>query len=140
MVKVGEINKNNEVSGGKSVRKSSGGESFSSYLSQSMGIKNQQVAGASSISVTDAIFATQMVSNEEEKEIRKKLIKRGAFLIEKLEEIRNALLLGYIDKDELINISRMVKERQVESNDQKLQEILDEIELRVEVELAKLVR
>lgn len=140
MIKVGDINKNNEISGNKSVKKTSGGTSFSSYLSQTMEVKNHQVGGTAGISVTDAIFATQMISDEEEKEIRKKLIKRGQTLIEKLEEIRDALLVGYIAKDELINISRMVKEHQIESQDPKLQEILAEIELRVEVELAKLVR
>lgn len=128
------------MSGNKAVKKASGGASFSSYLSQTMEVKNHQVGGSAGISITDAIFATQMISDEEEKEIRKKLIKRGQTLIEKLEEIRDALLVGYIAKDELINISRMVKEHQIESQDPKLQEILAEIELRVEVELAKLVR
>ena len=47
-------------------------------------------------------------------------------------------MVGYISKDELISIARMVKEKQQESSDEKLQEIMAEIELRVEVELAKL--
>ena len=103
-----------------------------------MSKKSQQVGATSGISVTDAIFATQMVGSEEEREIRKKLIKRGYSLLEKLEEIRDALLLGYMSKDKLIETARMVKEHQAESSDPKLQEIMAEIELRVEVELAKL--
>ena len=75
-----------------------------------------------------------------EKEVRRKLVKRGNALLEKLEEIRDALLCGYIDKDELIEISRMVKEKQLDTTDEKLKEIMAEIELRVEVELAKLTR
>ena len=38
--------------------------------------------------MADAIFAAQMVDADEEKEVRKKLIKRGQTLLEKLEEIR----------------------------------------------------
>ena len=60
--------------------------------------------------------------------------------MEKLEEIRDGLLAGQISKDKLIEISRMVKENRPPAQDPVLQEILDEIELRVEVELAKLTR
>lgn len=137
MIKVNDINKSSELSAGKSVRKTSG-ESFSAYLNETMGSKPQQVGGTSGISVADAIFAAQMVNGEEEREIRKKLVKRGYSLLEKLEEIRDALLLGYMSKDRLIETARLVKEHQAESADPKLQEIMAEIELRVEVELAKL--
>lgn len=68
------------------------------------------------------------------------MLKRGKNLIEKLEEIRDGLLLGSISRESLINISRMVKERRYESADPRLKEIMDEIELRVEVELAKLMK
>ena len=140
MIKINDVNKTNESSGGKGIKKTSGGESFSAYLNQTIGSKPQQVGGTSGISVTDAIFATQMINDEEEREIRKKQVKRGFILIEKLEEIRDALLDGYVSKDKLIEISRFVKEHQVESGDARLQEIIAEIELRVEVELAKLTR
>lgn len=49
-------------------------------------------------------------------------------------------MTGYIATDKLIDISRMVKEKQAETSDPKLQEIMAEIELRVEVELAKLTK
>ncbi len=138
MIKVNDISKSNELNAGKGVRKTSGGGSFSAYLNETMGTKPEQVGGTSGISVADAIFATQMVNDEEEREIRKKLIKRGYTLLEKLEEIRDALLVGYMSKDKLIETARLVKEHQAESNDPRLQEIMSEIELRVEVELAKL--
>ena len=140
MLKVNDINKTNELSQGKAVKKSGGGESFSAYLSETMKSASKPVGSASGISVADAIFATQMVNNEEEREIRKKLVKRGQNLIEKLEEIRDGLLVGYISKEELINISRILKENQIASSDPRLQELMAEIELRVEVELAKLTK
>ena len=98
------------------------------------------MTAASGVSSSDALLAIQMAGDDEEQVIRKKLLKRGKNLIEKLEEIRDGLLLGSISRESLINISRMVKERRYESADPRLKEIMDEIELRVEVELAKLMK
>ena len=81
-----------------------------------------------------------MVDDEEEKQIRKKLVKKANTLLDNLEEIRQEIIFGSVSKDKLIEISRLVKQKDVETNDEKLKEILAEIELRVEVELAKLVR
>lgn len=139
MFKVSDVNKNKELSSTKSAKKV-GGESFSSYLSESVKSESAQVSQMSNISVADAIFATQMVNGEEEREIKKKLLKKANTFIDKLEEIRDGLLVGHISKDKLIDISRMVKERQVETSDERLKSIMEEIELRVEVELAKLMR
>ena len=140
MFKINDINKSENISGNKNIKKTTGGTSFAEYLNNISNNKTQQVSGTSGISVTDAIFAAQMVNDEEERQIRQKLVKRGFSLLEKLEEIRDAILLGYISKEKLIEISRMIKEYQVESNDPKLQEIMSDIELRVEVELAKLTK
>ena len=76
----------------------------------------------------------------EEREARRKLLKHGQSLIEKLEEIRRGLLAGHISKDKLIEISRFVKDKHFQVEDDRLNEIIAEIELRVEVELAKLMR
>ncbi len=140
MIKINDINKTNELNGTKNVKKTTGGPSFSSFLNETMSAKQQQVNGMGNISVADAIFATQMINDEEEREIRKKLVKRGNQLIDKLEDIRDGLLLGYITTDKLIEISRTIKEKQFETNDERLKEIIAEIELRVEVELAKLMK
>ena len=134
MIKINDINKSNDISGTKGSKKISNGSNFADFLNVTNN-KPQQIAGTS-----DAIFATQMISDEEEKQIRKKLVKRGTILIDKLEEIRDALLVGYIEKENLIEIARLIREQKVESQDPKLQEIIAEIELRVEVELAKLTK
>ncbi len=138
MIKVNDINKTNELSGTKNVRKTSGGESFSAYLNETLAARSEQVGASAGVAVTDAIFAAQMAGSDEERAIRRKLVKRGYSLLEKLEEIRDALLMGYMSKDKLIETARLVREHSAESTDPKLQEIIAEIELRVEVELAKL--
>ena len=108
MIKINDVNKVNDLKTAKTP-KASGGESFSVYLKETMKPQAAPVGPGGAISVADAIFAAQMVDADEEKEVRKKLIKRGQTLLEKLEEIRDGLLMGYISRDRLIEISRLVK-------------------------------
>ena len=138
MLNVREINKTTELSTGKT-KKAGSGESFASYLQDVNKPENRMVSASAGISGADAIFAAQMINDEEGRERRRQALKRGYNLLEKLEEIRDGLLMGYISKDKLIEISRFVKEKDIQSSDPKLQEIMQEIELRVEVELAKLM-
>ena len=140
MISIRDINKTKGLTSASKAKKSSGGESFSSYLGAAMGKGSEAVSQSSNISVANAIFATQMVDSDEEKEIAKHLIKRGNSLLEKMEEIRDGLLIGEISKDKLIEISRFVKDRRFETQDERLKDIIDEIELRIEVELAKLMK
>ncbi|MBQ8436596.1 MAG: flagellar assembly protein FliX [Alphaproteobacteria bacterium] len=48
--------------------------------------------------------------------------------------------MGYIAREKLIEISRFVKDNKNITDDAQLNEIISEIELRIEVELAKLTR
>ena len=136
-MKVNDINKSSEIASGK-VRKNTGGADFASFLKTANTTQSSPVSGMTNVSSLDAIFATQMVDGVEERERRKKMIKRGKNLLDKLDEIRSALLVGYIAKDKLIEISRLVKEQKTMCEDERLLNIIAEIELRVEVELAKL--
>ena len=140
MFKVDNIKKTSDSVKTRSTKSVSSGENFADYL-KSSGINNKnEVSGSSSISGVGAIFAAQMVDDEEERQIRKKLVKKANTLLNNLEEIRQEIIFGSVSKEKLIEISRLVKQKDVETNDEKLKEILAEIELRVEVELAKLVK
>lgn len=139
MFKVNDVNKAKDLAPGK-VKKNTGGADFSSYLKGTAKSGNAPISGMSGIAVADAIFAAQLADGVEERERKKKQIKRGFTLLDKLEEIRQALLGGYISVDRLIEISRFVKEQGTTGSDPRLNEIIAEIELRVEVELAKLTK
>lgn len=140
MIKVNDINKAGDLGASSKAKKASDGDSFSLYLKETMKPSSSPVGGSAGISVSDAIFAAQMVNGEEEREKRRQMLRRGDTLLEKLEEIRDGLLLGYISKDKLIEISRYVRETKINTADEKLAELIGEIELRVEVELAKLMK
>ena len=54
-----------------------------------------------------------------------------------VEEIRTGLLLGAIPKSQLQDLARVAKETRESSVDPALGDVLDDIELRARVELAK---
>ena len=140
MFRIDDIRKSTELAKGKSTRKVSTGESFSEYLKMSSAQEGNNIQNTTAMTSADAIFAAQMVDGEEERQKKQKLLKRSYGLLDRLEEIRDGLLLGSISKDKLIEISRMVKNKNIKCDDEKLREIMEEIELRVEVELAKIMR
>ncbi|MBB4286367.1 flagellar assembly protein FliX [Roseospira goensis] len=71
---------------------------------------------------------------------RGRLVRHGEEMLDRLEEIRLGLLLGAIPKDRLMDLARMVRAKREQGPDRQLDALLDEIELRAEVELAKLAR
>lgn len=94
------------------------------------------VAGLGGILAAQAVDpATGEKPNYEE---RKRRARRGEEILERLEEIRRGLLLGSIPKDRLATLARLVREKRERGADPLISQLLDEIELRAEVELAKL--
>ncbi len=122
----------------KTDKSASGG--FAEKLAETFDATEDAHAVETSSAVTgiDALLATQAVGDALEQEHRRRLIKYGEDLLDKLEEIRHGLLLGAIPKDRLIALAQMVRTRRESIADPRLAAILDEIELRAEVELAKL--
>jgi hypothetical protein len=69
---------------------------------------------------------------------RRRAVQRGNTLLDRLDDIRIGLLTGSLPRGQLETLRRMAQERDDLGNDPQLAAILDEIELRVAVELAKL--
>ncbi len=64
----------------------------------------------------------------------------GESVLDRLEEIRHGLLIGAIPKENLAGLAQTMRAQRRKSSDPKLNEIIEEIELRAEVEIAKLTR
>lgn len=92
------------------------------------------------LSGIDALLLVQAVDDSTEREARKRLLRRGEDILDKLEEIRHGLLLGTLPKEKLTELVDMVRSRREACQDPRLAALLDEIELRAEVEIAKLSR
>ena len=95
---------------------------------------------AAPVTTVAGVLAMQSVDPDAEAspEERKRRAQRGYELLERLEEIRRGLLIGAIPKDRLADLAQMVRQRREKGADPVISKLLDEIELRASVELAKL--
>ncbi|PWR19791.1 flagellar assembly protein FliX [Zavarzinia compransoris] len=92
-------------------------------------------AGVGPLGGISALFALQEVDADGE---RKRAARRGNDLLDRLEELRLGLLLGHVSRDRLEDMLALVRSRQEQFTDPRLAAVLADIELRAEVELAKL--
>ena len=118
--------------------KSAGGGFAESLASLDQAEESQGVDAPAAVGGIAALLATQGVGDALEREARKRMVDYGTDLLDKLEELRHGLLMGAIPKEKLIALAQMVRSRRDMPSDPHLSELLNEIELRVEVELAKL--
>ena len=100
--------------------------------------ESQGVESPAAVSGIAALLVTQGVCDSLDREARKRAVDYGNDLLDKLEELRHGLLVGFLPKERLISMAQMVRSRRENISDPHLSELLNEIELRVEVELAKL--
>ena len=112
----------------------SGEGRFAEALSQDSTATGANAAKA--VATVDNLFILQEVV--EDLNGRRRAVKRGDSMLDRLDDIRIALLTGSLPRGQLESLRRMAKERDDLLNDPQLQSVLDEIELRVAVELAKL--
>lgn len=125
----------------KKSRKSSGGDG-ASFASKISGSEVSESSSSTSVGATnplaniDALLTLQEAPTSTEG--RSKGLHRANLMIEALEELRRGLLLGRIPMNKLQALAMAARERKETMNDPALLEILLQIELRAEVELAKL--
>lgn len=113
--------------------------SFSDILSaaQSEGASNSAEAGEIAPSAgLGNLLALQEISEEERK--RERLVKKGKLMLDALESLRQQLLIGEIPAHMMQELAHDLGAQKAEISDPHLLEIIEDIELRVAVELAKL--
>ena len=121
------------------VKPSSGSRGVKSSNFDSLLISEQKidpVASTNRISSVDAVVGMQEITDDNKDERGAK--NRANLILDKLEDIRMGLLLGEIPKSNLEELSKVLKVARENSVDSKLLEIIDDIELRAKIELAKL--
>jgi hypothetical protein len=69
---------------------------------------------------------------------RRRAVKRGEDILDRLDDLRHGLLIGAFSVSKLDNLLGMIRRQQTSVSDPKLREILADIEVRAAVELAKL--
>ena len=127
----------NGVSTPASTRTTRSASGFS--LGQAPAAASPSAATASSatggVSDVSALMALQGIEGPLEK--RRRAIRRGGGLLDRLEELKLALLTGDADEGSLDQLARTLREERTDDGDEGLSALLDQIDLRASVELAK---
>ena len=103
-----------------------------------------ETSQASSVSATrgvmgvEALLALQDVGGPLER--RRRAVRRAGRILDVLDEIKVALLEGALSSADLDRLRRAVRDERERTEDPTLEAVLDEIELRAAVEVAKLER
>ena len=139
-MKVSDIGGNKDISAAKRKKKADGhGSEFADEL-RNAASTTSGASGPSGVASIGGIFAVQEMPDAGEGRSRGLLRRYGTDLLDELEGIRHAILAGVVSKDRLQAMAQKMRQKRAESADPKLNEIIDEIELRAEVEIAKLTR
>lgn len=129
------------TSGTSKKRGTSKSGSFANILSAAESGEVGQAGGVSDVAATTAVnnlLALQEISEEDVQ--RRKLAQQGNNMLDALEKLRQQLLIGNLPAHVLQNLSRQLLLKKQLVNDEKLNAIIEDIELRVAVELAKIER
>jgi hypothetical protein len=97
-----------------------------------------RAAPAVGLTSMGALLALQM--DDDVTERRRRATARSNSLIDQLDEIRLAMLGPGVTRTQLANLAQTLRQQRDHVDDPALNAILDDIELRAEVELAKLER
>jgi hypothetical protein len=118
--------------------KASGGSGFSlpSIGAASGGGSVAQAGAVGGVGSLDALLALQAVGDPLER--RRRAVRRADKILDVLGEVKVALLDGDLSPATLERLSRAVREQREATEDPGLEDILNEIETRAAVEMAKL--
>lgn len=98
----------------------------------------KSAAAAAPLASLDALIGLQMVDDAVTK--RRRGVKRGRSMLDALDDIKISLLAGRVPSRDLARLLAAVEGRERDTDDPRLEALLDEIELRARVEMAKLDR
>lgn len=124
------------AAGARRVERGRPGASFSDTLKQ-VDAAGAPVA-ATSVTAVSAVMSVQEVDSEAGGKAR--ALQRGEEMLDRLDELRLGLIEGRLPPERIEALVKLVQERRETVTDPRLKEILDDIDLRAQVELAKLGR
>jgi hypothetical protein len=94
------------------------------------------VSGVSGVMGVEALLALQDVGGPLER--RRRAVGRAGRILDVLDEVKIALLDGALDGADLERLRRALRDERMRTDDPKLEAVLDEVEVRAAVEMAKL--
>lgn len=140
-MKISKVGSPKDATGVKKKKAAASDGAFAESLRGAVGAESPHaVEPTGKVGAVDSIFALQEVPDAVDRRSRGLLRQHGEDLLSRLDELRIAILAGAVPKERLTQLAQRLRQKRQESDDPKLNEIIDEIELRAEVEIAKLTR
>ena len=115
---------------------STGDKTFSDMVS-GCASETSGTSESQSIYNVDALLAVQAAEDPTQKAARKRMQQRASSILDELESIRMGLLTGTLTVGDIINVADVVASHREKVVDPQLTSLLDEIDLRAQVEIAK---
>lgn len=118
---------------------SSDGADFSAFVDSAGG--SSDAAGANptqNIAAVDALLMVQETDDPASRASKGRMRQRSTNVLQELEKIRMAMLTGNLTVGHMIDIADVVSSHRETVDDPALTAIMDEIDLRAQVELAKM--
>ncbi|MEQ9327575.1 MAG: flagellar assembly protein FliX [Rhodospirillales bacterium] len=103
----------------------------------------EDVAEADDLGPLDSVgslLSLQEAPARDDRPARRRAVSHATTLLDGLEELRLGLLTGSIPLDRLARLAQALRSRNGRSEDEELEDLIAQVELRTEVELAKLQR
>lgn len=119
-------------------RAAAGGPTFSHYLGDAATASPPSAPALSGTSAADPLLGLQQVETATDRHARGRVIRRADSVLDRLAALQADLLAGMIPASRLQALTKMLRVQRERVDDPQLNTLIDEIELRAEVELAKL--
>lgn len=91
-----------------------------------------------SIAKVDALLMVQGVESATERAARRRMRDRGDQVLRQLDHLRLGILTGNLTIGQVVDIADVVASHREKINDPKMTAVLDEIDLRAQIEIAKM--
>jgi hypothetical protein len=118
------------------VAKAAGGFSIESPSGAGPASSVAPTSGVTGIASLDALLALQSVGGPMER--KRKAVRRASGLLDVLDDLKIGLLDGGISPQALTRLAAAIREERTETDEPALESVLNEIETRAAVEMAKL--
>ena len=140
-MKISKIRNPKVPSTGSKVKRTNDSNLFAKELKNTEVIdESAALIESSGIGAVESVVALQEFPDPESERSRKIYRDYGNSLLDRLDELRLGILNGAYSKAGLADLAHKLREKQKITEDPRLNSIIEEIELRAEVEIAKLTR
>jgi hypothetical protein len=121
----------------KSDKAGASSEAFGDFMASGPGPASATTTSRS-IAMVDTLLAVQAAEDPTARAARKRARERSVSVLEELEKIRLGMLSGTLTVGHMIDIADVVASHRERISDPRLTAVMDEIDLRAQVELAKM--